>query len=108
MGPRPFSRGDGLGRFAFSAILFTLQWGHGLSAVETPAVIASALGLKRLQWGHGLSAVETDSTAPDKHGRGKLQWGHGLSAVETVSDMFGCGRGRLASMGPRPFSRGDH
>ena len=36
-----------------------------------------------------------------------LQWGHDLSAVETASPMDGLAYGVTASMGPRPFSRGN-
>ena len=36
MGPRPFSRGNTLPSVGGSPILALLQWGHGLSAVETP------------------------------------------------------------------------
>ena len=84
MGPRPFSRGNVLsvpcrhpvqrsfnGATAFqpwkpepeagpsSQDHGQLQWGHGLSAVETPNVLNEGIEIILLQWGHGLSAVET-------------------------------------------------
>ena len=38
----------------------------------------------RLQWGHGLSAVDTGRAGVLKARGVTLQWGHGLSAVDTV------------------------
>ena len=39
-----------------------------------------------LQWGHGLSAVDIRQVKGKKRQLGVLQWGHGLSAVEIVCD----------------------
>ncbi len=84
MGPRPFSRGDAAFEVKTVETRKTLQWGHGLSAVETEPIPVQPDRINSLQWGHGLSAVETISgwfTVPEG---GLLQWGHGLSAVETA------------------------
>ena len=90
----------------------SLQWGHGLSAVEIAIDSHNRVpGETWLQWGHGLSAVEirlnrsrptpmstsfNGATAfqPWKcsgvsgaaSSRSRLQWGHGLSAVEMCHD----------------------
>ena len=61
MGPRPFSRGYYLRCVQALDAIEELQWGHGLSAVDTHGVEVPAGGIIRLlQWGHGLSAVDTD------------------------------------------------
>ena len=109
-----------------------LQWGHGLSAVEIgsdplPASRTSARfngatafqpwkwahwwlrapGDHELQWGHGLSAVEIKPDQASKCRQVRLQWGHGLSAVEIMRRPAHEVMDYLASMGPRPFSRGN-
>ena len=59
MGPRPFSRGylreDADDRGGSGQ----LQWGHGLSAVDTSLCQIVKMPRCSLQWGHGLSAVDT-------------------------------------------------
>ena len=61
-----------------------------------------------LQWGHDLSAVETGAGPPVSSVTvGGLQWGHDLSAVETRNADTRKPRSWVASMGPRPFSRGN-
>ena len=82
MGPRPFSRGYTAAALAAPAWCSELQWGHGLSAVDTQRIRCRIRSLVLLQWGHGLSAVDTRRHARQLHGE------------------------RRASMGPRPFSRG--
>jgi len=131
MGPRHFSRGSALIVIDSIQKLPTLQWGHGISAVEVvlgagvrqvricsfngatafqPWKSARSRGgrrlLLRLQWGHGISAVEVQPNPFPRRGGFTLQWGHGISAVEV-----GVGTGQAegeydASMGPRHFSRG--
>ena len=109
-----------------------LQWGHDLSAVETRLKKRVLTPRDWLQWGHDLSAVETsmpsNRTASLVVG---LQWGHDLSAVETGRTLSWPANRRprfngattfqpwkrdggqrmtpapRASMGPRPFSRGN-
>ena len=60
-----------------------LQWGHCLSAVETPYSRARIPRIGLLQWGHCLSAVETGLGDWTPGEMILLQWGHCLSAVET-------------------------
>ncbi len=84
-----------------------LQWGHGLSAVEIFAAVAAKQEAKTLQWGHGLSAVEIARSKIHVFAHPRLQWGHGLSAVEIGARCEPPGDGEGASMGPRPFSRGN-
>ena len=133
MGPRPFSRGNGPYRLVADLICpgfngatafqpwkcslrarrgtqkQRLQWGHGLSAVEMLAIHAwGGRNCGWLQWGHGLSAVEiSDACQSFRLLRRPLQWGHGLSAVEIASGLRRCDAAMPASMGPRPFSRGN-
>ena len=47
-----------------------LQWGHGLSAMETITGMQSFLPARVLQWGHGLSAMETPGVSPGAFGPG--------------------------------------
>ena len=109
-----------------------LQWGHGLSAVEMRKSFRCPSGRIRcfngatafqpwkfgyenvakwadleLQWGHGLSAVEIAWTSTLLTDGTLLQWGHGLSAVEIARLLWAAICAPPASMGPRPFSRGN-
>ena len=59
MGPRPFSRGYTLGSVHIYPAFYGLQWGHGLSAVDTCKLNMTLSDSESLQWGHGLSAVDT-------------------------------------------------
>ena len=62
-----------------------------------------------LQWGRGLSAAEMRNLCTALPGeRATLQWGRGLSAAEMRGRAGEPGRSRAASMGPRPFSRGNY
>ena len=108
MGPRPFSRGNVNAKDSTLLGRTQLQWGHGLSAVEmsTPSK-RGARRAKALQWGHGLSAVEMARSRTLRRHRPPLQWGHGLSAVEIQRASPELDIPRRASMGPRPFSRGN-
>ncbi len=132
MGPRPFSRGnaepgglgdDGGGGFNGAAAfqprkfaplsarlryLLWLQWGRGLSAAEIAGpALPGAPGLSRF---NGAAAFQ-----PRKCGGGGLaawhyhllQWGRGLSAAEIRSVETAIQPQQTASMGPRPFSRGN-
>ena len=107
MGPRPFSRGNGGARMRCRIEGVRLQWGHGLSAVEMIFPTSSANQEILLQWGHGLSAVEISFNPPTTRPTKVLQWGHGLSAVEMMLLPWLVASNRAASMGPRPFSRGN-
>ena len=60
-----------------------LQWGHRLSAMETPQSLARSITEAWLQWGHRLSAMETADGHVIRDYTVVLQWGHRLSAMET-------------------------
>ena len=59
-----------------------------------------------LQWGHGISAVESACGRSRKAFEPELQWGHGISAVESGTDRDERTAAENASMGPRHFCRG--
>ena len=106
--PRPFSRGNVVLEIVVVVPLTVLQFGHDLSAVETEGermVLRDALVL---QFGHDLSAVETWSLDykcdPIET---TLQFGHDLSAVETIWYGSTYCWSLVASIRPRPFSRGN-
>ena len=86
-----------------------LQWGHGLSAVETrPCVGWAASHSRALQWGHGLSAVETGAV-PQAGSDGGSGF-NGATAFQPwkhTSPNPAKSYHERASMGPRPFSRGN-
>ena len=89
------------------SVLTWLQWGHGISAVDTTweklntvEDMLASMGPRhfsrgyhsfpvmsqspsRLQWGHGISAVDTIEQSFLYKYDGTLQWGHGISAVDT-------------------------
>ena len=88
-------------------VTITLQWGHGLGAVETVDIHATFRTELKLQWGHGLGAVETDGIARKAHRRKGF---NGATAWEPWRPLpFRRQRviDGLASMGPRLGSRGD-
>ena len=59
MGPRHFSRGiTREGKWV--DLHYELQWGHGISAVESKSTANMSHQIQLLQWGHGISAVESD------------------------------------------------
>ena len=60
-----------------------------------------------LQFGHDLSAVETSVYATCYTSGYMLQFGHDLSAVETRFDLYDHRFHFVASIRPRPFSRGN-
>ena len=83
MGPPPFGDGNSITLARQITGRMQLQWGHRLSAMETPAG-QNASPLKMLQWGHRLSAMETLLEDDGTNSRlNVLQWGHRLSAMET-------------------------
>src|SRR3989339_276930 len=133
MGPRPFSRGNPLATGHWP--LFTTRfngatafqpWKPGRAAVPEPGARLASMGPRPLSRGNlflrrtvgGLFSGFNGATAfqpwkrPDQTStpgpESWLQWGHGLSAVETGLDFGHVLLERLrASMGPRPFSRGN-
>ena len=131
MGPPPFGDGDGIGwrdspsglkcfngatafrrwrslmRHDDLRVLWLLQWGHRLSAMEMAPdrgrcrssssrfngatafrrwryrmIITSDCVQRKLQWGHRLSAMEIPEGNGITYSLVKLQWGHRLSAME--------------------------
>ncbi len=85
---------------------FQLQWGHRLSAMESPSR-ANAQRLRiQLQWGHRLSAMESLKRFLNRARISPLQWGHRLSAMESACDQLTLWGLAVASMGPPPFGDG--
>src|SRR6266705_848664 len=108
-----------------------LQWGHASSRVETSISRLSNETNLMLQWGHASSRVETGNggrihdaakrcfngatrlhawkptSAIDAIRLAALQWGHASSRVETLFIWLKRSFLRLASMGPRVFTRGN-
>ncbi len=84
MGPRHLSRGNLAGRSGPTPGN-SLQWGHGISAVEIIDLTRKTTREHQLQWGHGISAVEIAGTLEFIRPKERLQWGHGISAVEICS-----------------------
>ncbi|WHZ15034.1 MAG: hypothetical protein OJF52_001875 [Nitrospira sp.] len=130
MGPRHLCRGIGNGFYSGLHYSEQLQWGHGISAVESTFVGMMAIAGIMLQWGHGISAVESDRIPRNSRSHSRfngataslpwnpcypsawcrsypmLQWGHGISAVESVKSIVTKDQGVIASMGPRHLCRG--
>ena len=128
MGPRPFGRGD-LNSPANQQQRYRLQWGRGLSAAETSArrdgratrkCFNGAAAFRPRRLGrrtqsptrnpgfNGAAAFRPRRRTNKRSVRAAetLQWGRGLSAAETRPDYQKL-YGDRASMGPRPFGRGD-
>ena len=83
MGPRPFSRGNLMLLLICALMPWLLQWGRDLSVAETGGG-GEVRGVPR-----------------------SLQWGRDLSVAETTPWHSSWADRALASMGPRPFSRGN-
>ncbi len=83
MGPRSFDHGNIMVPARY--VLFSLlQWGHGLSTMETGSTPTLLDKSRQLQWGHGLSTMETAIPSARFIPVTVLQWGHGLSTMETA------------------------
>ena len=131
MGPRPFGRGDALVT-GTSVDLDRLQWGHAHSGVETGGVgvaddVALLASMGPRPFGRGDLTVPRATRSPTTGFNGAtpirawrrpvcdellgahdwLQWGRAHSGVETRVAGTAGERRRPASMGPRPFGRGD-
>ena len=132
MGPRLFSRGKPR-RCSGLRECHKLQWGRGFSAAERICTFQGSALPAWLQWGRGFSAAESyaahPALLPPMRFNGaaafqprkvvvepcpsihpiSLQWGRGFSAAESYGLHVWLQVTRLASMGPRLFSRGkDH
>ena len=104
MGPRPFSRGNVPQQNHIELGGSGLQWGHGLSAVETPCRLSvrdttdwASMGPRPFSRGNR----SLSRTRP--FCRLRLQWGHGLSAVETLADRANVHGGRGGFNGATAF-----
>ncbi len=107
MGPRPFRRGNslkgcgiGLLRRRFNGATSFQTWKSGNT------YLAHAVGAG-LQWGHVLSDVEMRFEKEKLPYVVGLQWGHVLSDVEISLSKTILPSRSMASMGPRPFRRGN-
>ena len=96
----PSTRTEGSPRWSFNGATTFQPW-KPVHTGRPHTIVRSFNGATTFQpWKlSGLASVE-EQTLP-------LQWGHDLSAVETRGTGRGHGRGDQASMGPRPFSRGN-
>ena len=133
MGPRPFSRGNGSGsscrRSRQFASMGPRPFSRGNRNAEASSLAAHCASMGPRPFSRG--NVRT-ATTDAQHDRQMLQWGHGLSAVEIMPsrEPDSCARDGFngatafqpwkwhllethghammtASMGPRPFSRGN-
>ncbi len=84
MGPPPFGDGKTNPSAPLTRRFSRLQWGHRLSAMESPESGENWALHTLLQWGHRLSAMER-------------------TAIDTISSDLG-----VASMGPPPFGDGKY
>ena len=108
MGPRPFSRGNYDPYSVESVLEWVLQWGHGLSAVEMSTSGVPVNQSFELQWGHGLSAVEISTpSAPSNISAGSFNGATAFQPWKFVRRRCRSLEYPAASMGPRPFSRGN-
>ena len=106
MGPRPFSRGTSHLSGASALEIPRFNGATTFQPWKPPEITERCRYWYTLQWGHDLSAVETRRVLADCILLDQLQWGHDLSAVETPPVVNGDNQ-IGASMGPRPFSRGN-
>jgi len=104
MGPRPFGRGDAVPPPP-PACARSLQWGRGLSAAETCGPAGQSARPARFNGAAAFRPRRRLSRSQSGPCR-RLQWGRGLSAAETAPSYNNKPR-VCASMGPRPFGRGD-
>ncbi len=132
MGPRRWSRGSHVITLLITSSSETLQWGHGVGAVDHDGrpsnrgrVQPTSMGPRRWSRGsrrpsaHGGKRHETTSMGPRRWSRGSLalglsplisvsalQWGHGVGAVDHSRIFEDHDRCWQTSMGPRRWSRG--
>ena len=106
MGPRPFSRGNPHTANDGRPLHSWLQWGRDLSVAETSAGQNSPWPDRSLQWGRDLSVAETRHAA--RQFMPKIRF-NGAATFQSRKRPVVLQQARLlcASMGPRPFSRGN-
>ena len=109
MGPPPFGDGNFRGHRGRIRRLRTFNWATAFRRWKHLKLRVRALTSLSLQWGHRLSAMETPApTAIPSIAWSFLQWGHRLSAMETVSALCQFQvRCTPPSMGPPPFGDGN-
>ena len=83
-----------------------LQWSHGLPAMDTYAVSVIRIYNNWLQWSHGLPAMDTSAKVWAGARVAWLQWSHGLPAMDTRRACTMTRAQRIASMEPWPPSHG--
>src|SRR3989339_695735 len=108
MGPRPFSRGNMAYPVPLCSSRLLLQWGHGLSAVETPRW--PALRGNRGPRFNGATAFQPWKRRGSIGPGGRQRGFNGATAFQPWKPPQGKTRPACtsrASMGPRPFSRGN-
>ena len=105
MGPRPFDRGNALERMK-KALLEKLQWGRDHSIAETESSQVLIQFPDGLQWGRDHSIAETryDNTNGEKK-----RCFNGAATIRSRKHPIReeSGLSADASMGPRPFDRGN-
>ena len=106
MEPRPCSRGNG-GRNSARELYPSLQWSHGLAAVETRRVPLRSEQSSPFNGATALQPWKLRLGGSIKGGTDGLQWSHGLAAVETGEVERGQRSLGVPSMEPRPCSRGN-
>ena len=109
MEPRPFSRGDILEQ---SSSICHLSCFNGAATFQSRRPGTRTWTWTRasssLQWSRDLSVAETERGGEPPISSPRLQWSRDLSVAETCTRFNKIDFVYLASMEPRPFSRGDH
>ena len=107
MGPRPFSRGNIHDVCILGPESYSLQWGHGLSAVEMALndniqrlMVLASMGPRPFSRGNGGCQYPSRVGRTGFNGATAFQPWKSASGATYVSHP-------CASMGPRPFSRGN-
>ena len=108
MGPPPFGDGNKNNAVGEGPFWVFLQWGHRLSAMETPSAKNASRTIPDLQWGHRLSAMETllpsaSDTECNVPSMGPPPFGDGNQPVKILPDVDLT----PPSMGPPPFGDGN-
>ena len=107
MGPRPFSRGNGNRWHRWQGDGLASMGPRPFSRGNSPTQSRRCCRIPRF---NGATTFQPWKRALPSHLLSRLlwlQWGHDLSAVETRSKGKKQDRQGEASMGPRPFSRGN-
>ena len=107
MGPRLFSRGN-TARHSRSGRIPKLQWGRDFSVAEIDTRRASSDGCGTCFNGAAtFQSRKYERLCQRRNPDGLLQWGRDFSVAEMQRQRHGRLMARIASMGPRLFSRGN-